>query len=133
MSIIVATNSLIHAVLHDDDGHRRPPLYSANVGQGFSCVTQIKCCLRLCSERFRKVRSFSTSNIVKMWCQIGCQTCGLLGTFEKTGTSKQAFLVVNQAIWDLSNEKQVYKIESFVPKIIQKTTFKYMSLHFRCK
>ena len=32
MSIIVATNSLIHAVLHDDDGHRRPPLYSANVG-----------------------------------------------------------------------------------------------------
>ena len=38
MSIIVATNSLIHAVLHDDDRHRsysatrRPPLYSANVG-----------------------------------------------------------------------------------------------------
>ena len=42
MSIVVATNSLIHAVLHDDDGHRsysvaarrRLPLYSysANVG-----------------------------------------------------------------------------------------------------
>ena len=38
VSIFVATNSLIHAVLHDDGGlrsysaTRRPPLYSTNVG-----------------------------------------------------------------------------------------------------